>query len=285
VKKYAVLLVVLLFIVPLSCCIGDEPRIIEISYGDIDPEYDVFEVYSPQVHDTFTVYVMMPKDYDSDHSYDVVYLLDGDWYFDDTYRIDGNGVSGIVCTLCERDVIEDVILVGVGYPVGNQRGRDFAQHPDLFYRFIKYELTDVLESRYLIDDMRSRTLIGHSSAGFFSFYVLFKGDHFFDAYVAVSTPFYDASRLLFSDELSFYNRFGDERLDLRLFMAVGGDEEDRFTSAHDDMVARLEAKDYDGMALEHRIYYGRNHTSVVFDAFLDGLAWTLAGVDDVVIIE
>ena len=50
------------------------------------------------------------------------------------------------------------------------------------------------------------------------------------------------------------------------------------------MASRIDAKGYQDLELEHRIYYGENHTSVVFDAFLGGLAWTLSGKDDVVLI-
>jgi predicted alpha/beta superfamily hydrolase len=276
-------MLLILIAVPLSCCIDEGPTVVEMTYEEIEPAYDIVEVGSMYVSDTFRVYVMVPEGLDKARPYDMVYLLDGDWYFDDTYRIDGHGVSGIICNLGEQGVIGPTVLVGIGYPVGNQRGRDFSQRPYDFYRFIKYELSSFLDDAYGLDTPRSSTLVGHSSAGFFTFHVLFTGEHHFDNYVAVSTPFYEVNKVLLSDELSFYNRFKDASMGYRLFMAVGGAETERFTASHDDMAARLRVKDYEGIAIDNRVYPGKDHMTVVFDAFLDGLAWVLSDVDDVVL--
>jgi len=193
-----------------------------MAYDTEVPEYSTDIVYSEYVSDYFKIYLRLPESYDQGKSYPILYLLDGDWYFEDTNMIDYNGVSGIVYNLERNNIIPECILIGIGYTEGNKRGRDFSQYPDNFYKFIKYELSEYLNFEYGLDMGGEKTLMGHSSGGYFSFYILFKGEQYFNNYISVSTPFYDANKLLILKEMSFYNRQKTTQGTIRLFMAVGG---------------------------------------------------------------
>ncbi|HPR42389.1 MAG TPA: alpha/beta hydrolase-fold protein [Candidatus Methanofastidiosa archaeon] len=287
IPTFSIIALIMLLLVPLSCCIDEGPDVRELEYVNDEGDYFIYELYSNEVSDEFKIYVRVPESFDPNNKYPIVYLLDADWFFDDSYRIDNNGVRGMVYNLENGGIMPPTVLVGIGYAESNERARDFGQYPENFYYFLKYEISDFLEDEIGLDLDSEKTLIGYSSAGLFSFYALFRGDLYFDNYVMVSSPIYSplygVEKALLSDELSFYNRFRDTFLDIKIFMAVGGDEEERFTSSHEDMVSRINAKEYKGLSLEDRIYYGKNHTSIVFDAFIDALAWLFSDIDDIII--
>jgi predicted alpha/beta superfamily hydrolase len=221
----------------------------------------------------YLLYVSVPEGYDGTQLYPVVVLLDGDWYFDRSYRIPDDGVRGIVYNLSSLGLMPDAVLVGIGYPNGNERGRDFAQYPDTFYNVITEEMLPVLESQYPIDPSAPRTIMGHSSGGYFVLYSLFKHRDDFQNYVVASAPIYDNNKLLLSKELSFYNKVKDAPVGYSLYLCVGGLEEQRFTDSYADLSARLAAKQYEGFRICTVKYPPHNHLSIVYPAFTDGLVW------------
>jgi len=280
-KSRALTFVIVLMIIFSGCIGGENERTVSVDYSIECPLYHSSYHYSAYVGDTYHIYVQLPDSFSEDECYPLVVLLDGDWYFTDSYRIDYCGLAGIVHNLSENDIIPEVILVGIGYDGATERSRDFHQDPSSFYNFLKYELPEILELEHNIHEVSMRSLVGHSSGGFFVLSTMFRGDTFFENYLAVSSPIYTQESVLLSDELSFYNRFRKSELDYRLFLAVGGDEEGRFIESHDDLVGRIRAKEYDVLEMMDRIYYGENHNSVVFDSFLDGLAWLFSDIEDV----
>ncbi len=231
--------------------------------------------YSYAVGDYYNIYVGLPRSYSEDLKYPVIYLLDGDWYFDGSHwRIDRGGVHGIAARLAESGDMPDAIVVGIGYAKENQRGRDFLVSPVHFYRFLKDELIPFIDSTYSTS-LEGRTLIGHSDGGFFTMYALFQydpSDVVFSNFLSISGDFSKVDRYLYTEEISLYRRSQSE-LPVTLYLAVGKDEERRFVESNDEMTEKLTSRNYSGFRFKSIQYYGLHHGSVVAPAVEDGLKW------------
>jgi enterochelin esterase-like enzyme len=77
------------------------------------------------------------------------------------------------------NVIEEVILVSVGYPHDYDytkiRVRDLVEKPDDYLHFICDNLMPYLVEQYSVDK-QLLTLTGHSYSGYWAFYSLFHSD-------------------------------------------------------------------------------------------------------------
>jgi predicted alpha/beta superfamily hydrolase len=232
--------------------------------------------YSRTVQDNFTIYVGLPSNYDPESSdqYHTIYLLDGDWYFDGSHwRRPDNGVKGIVRTLSYQGLMPESIVVGIGYPEENNRGRDFLQDYNSFYAFLKNELIPFIDENYNTD-VTGRTLIGHSDGAFFTLHAFFqcgKPDNPFTNFIAVSGDFTKVNDVLFAEEMALHQR--SSVVPASLYMAVGGQEEERFITSNRQMAEILGKRDYTDFRVIFKEYYGLNHGSIVSVAFQDGLLW------------
>ena len=145
---------------------------------------------SPRVGNAFQIYVHLPDNYDTntDTHYPVVFLLDGDWYFNGVNRMPG-GVVGIVSSLAETGDMPPAILVGIGYAGANERGRDFVVSPRDFQAFVVGDLIPTIDERYRTVPT-NRTLMGHSDGGYSSVHTLLRfmdsDEPPFAKYVAIS---------------------------------------------------------------------------------------------------
>ncbi len=232
--------------------------------------------YSHAVQDNFTIYVGLPRNYDPEGSdqYHTMYLLDGDWYFDGSHwRMPDNGVKGIVRTLSYNKLIPESIVVGIGYPEENNRGRDFLQNYNNFYAFLKNELIPFIDENYNTD-VTGRTLIGHSDGAFFTLHAFFqcgKPDNPFTNFIAISGDFTKVNDVLFAEEMALHQR--SKVVPASLYMAVGGQEEERFISSNRQMAEILEKRDYKDFRITFKEYYGLDHGTIVSFAIQDGLLW------------
>jgi hypothetical protein len=150
-----------------------------------------FRMYSRNVHDSFSIFVRLPENYDRSKKYPVIFLLDANFYF--------SRVSDSI----ERMSMQP-ILVGIGYKdfavMDSLRERDYTYPPMFkvvsnitgggkqFYSFLAEELINQVTSRYSISDQRC--LMGHSLGGYFVLYALYRdlqeGNNVFSNYCAVS---------------------------------------------------------------------------------------------------
>ena len=261
-------------ITPLTLCRpiydGDKPR-------DVPGLF-----YSSAVGDTYRIYLSLPAGYEPEtaEGYPVVYLLDGDWYFDGSNpRIGGQGAMGIAAALSKQGLIPPVILVGIGYPQGSLRGRDFLWDYSRFYAFLTGELIPIVDERLNTSLAAGRTLIGHSDGGFFTFYAFSRskqssGDEPFSKFIAISGDFTKRSGSMFRREASLYDRIkADGVLNVSLYMAVGGREEERFVDSNREMAEMLGSRNYAGFKFKSMVYSSLNHGNVVRPAIWDGLKW------------
>jgi len=173
------------------------------------PDEDVeslpaFVYSSDRVGDRFHIFVDLPKGYehDVDKRYPILFLLDGNAYFDHVKNAVAAYADG-------HNHLATPIVIGVGYEnaylMDSLRVRDYTYPQalvadsfatsggaDRFYSFITEELIPHIDSCYRTDTT-SRTLMGHSFGGYFTLYALLRDclakDHQhpgFDNYISAS---------------------------------------------------------------------------------------------------
>ena len=235
--------------------------------------------HSPRVGDDFQIYVHLPDDYDTDTNthYPVVFLLDGDWYFNGGNRMPG-GVVGIVSSLVETGDMPPAILVGIGYSGANERGRDFLVSPRNFQAFLVGDLIPTIDERYRTVPT-DRTLMGHSDGGYSSVHTLLRfmdsDDPPFTKYVAISGR-YNKGTLIWDAEERLSRRSETGGVPTALYLGVGGMEEHGFELSNRSLADVLTERDYEYLEFKMRIYGNSHHGNVIPRAFTDGLKWVFA---------
>ncbi len=244
------------------------------------PRRSTFEFYSDHVADRYMIYLSLPEGYDPQHprGYSTIYLLDGDWYFDDSsWRIGDGGVEGIVTSLTRGGQIPKSIVVGIGYVDKNQRGRDFLWQPERFYAFLTEELIPFIDAEYRTKAGSGRTLIGHSDGGYFTLYAFCQYEHGtnpFGRFIAVSGDFTKNDWFILREEGKLNRQIGDGGvIEGSLYMAVGDQEETRFVTSNQDLARRLESRGYQDLRFRSKTYRSEDHASVVTPAIWSGLLW------------
>ena len=106
---------------------------------------------------------------------------------------------------------------------------DAGGHAEQFYRFLAEELRPVLLGAYPIDPKR-QTLWGHSLGGLFVLGVLFNHPESFNAYVASSPSIWWDNRSVLKQEAAFAAKEAKSKAPLRVFICVGGKEQDPYTA-------------------------------------------------------
>lgn len=244
--------------------------------------------YSNYLNGSRYIQLILPNDYDSTDTkkYHTIYLLDSNWYLDGSSgRIDNGGLNGVIEGLVNNEIIDDVIIVGIcnyNEYIHSTRGIDFHSEKTInFYNFITQDLIPTIDSRYNTSTYdNNRTLIGHSSAGYFTMYSFFKYDTInynpFHNFVCLSGDFYKEISNLFLEEGSFADKIGTgNEVKMSLFLAVGSEEEERFLSSYTKMKDSLISRQFEHFKIEGKIYEDHGHSSFLSEAFLDGLTFVL----------
>ncbi len=246
--------------------------------------------YSHNVDDNYQIYVALPSNYNPSDSkrYPVIYLLDGDWYFDGSHwRISDGGVKGIISRYADAGDMPEAILVAIGYPTKNYRERDYLYPADTwfvmnsgggmkFYSFIKDELIPKVEANFKTNITYGRTIIGHSYGSYFSLFSLFESElnniSLFKNFLIVSpTTFYYNEYLLNQEYTLFEKTNGSLAINIRI--SVGGDELSILVESYERLKTRLLERNYTGMHFDFQLYENKHHRSVVEPSFNDGLKW------------
>jgi hypothetical protein len=146
---------------------------------------------SVELNQTRTLKIFIPESYEKDQSrlYPLAILFDGDFLFD-VY-------TGNATLFAQRDKAPEQIIVGILQNKNKERYKDCeydkingmpTQESDLFYRFVRMELLDYLESNYRLSPFR--TLIGSTLTANFVNYFVVENEIAFDAFVCIN-PYYN----------------------------------------------------------------------------------------------
>lgn len=236
-------------------------------------------LYSQNVQDSFYVYIKLPKYYseETDKTYPVIYLLDGDIAFPIAWSV--------VRYLQFGRYVPDVIIVGIGYggllyssklskrerdySISVIEGRSESGGANKFLNFMKYELTPYLESNFRIDNS-SKTIYGHSFGGLFTLYTFFSEPQLFSNYIASSPyTYFNVEELLSLEE---ENRSKIDEANCKLFISYGAAEDfDKYVNPINKIVERLKQRDSSYINLNFRIFEEGVHFSTPSEAMAYGL--------------
>jgi predicted alpha/beta superfamily hydrolase len=127
---------------------------------------------------------------------------------------------------------------------------------DKFLAFIRDELIPFIESNYRVSST-DRALHGTSSGGLFTLYALFQHPELFQRYFAGSPSIQWDETYMFNLENNFADSHND--LPVRLFMCVGGLEEEYYINNIKKMTQLLLSRNYPNLELETLVFDNETH--------------------------
>lgn len=236
---------------------------------------EVFE--SNVVGDSYQLDLYLPGDYNPSEPYPVIFLLDGNWYFED--------FTNELVELVEDKAIPSSILVSIGYLDGHEekRFRDytFPADPeydwatgkaDLFSQFLEQELIPKIKNEYATDKTQY-VLMGHSLGGFNTLYNLFQATSSFNGFVAVSASIWWRNAYLFSlEEMQLEKEPG---INTKVHISFGGDEPPSMTILNEEMVERLQTQMSSDFRIDSKTFKGASHSQVAMPGFVEGIQFVL----------
>jgi hypothetical protein len=182
-------------------------------------------IYSKILNENRDIYIQLPESYtaDSEETYPVVYILDGDVLLPTVVNVHDYYSGGFMpemiivgisnSTNRTRDLTTSKITSRRGMPYNEENGE-----ADNFLEFIETELIPYIEGKYPVTNYR--TLIGHSYAGLFTIYTLLNQPELFANYISIDPSLdWDDQKIVKQAESIFLkNNFKGKGL----FMSLGG---------------------------------------------------------------
>jgi len=246
------------------------------------PRTEVETLLSSVSRHYYRISIALPLTYsqDSEKTYPVVYLLDGNMWF---------GMATEISRVLnfDREELPELIIVGIGYatddpsevkdlrlqdltPTQTEAGTGKAEE---FLRFIQKDLIPYVDANYRTEPT-DRTIVGQSLAGLFSLYALFHAPETFNRYVVSSPSLWWDDRVAFEYEEEFAREHSG--LPVKLFLSVGELEEQEWpgigmVSNVQDLHKKLEDRNYAGLEMQMVILEDETHSSVFPGAFTKGL--------------
>ena len=253
----------------------------------IQPGVEVRQMHSQVLDQGMQLFIKLPWGYErSDMSYLVLYCLDANRSFP---------LYSTISIIAETPGFNarEIIIVGIGYQVDEDRLRGLAQWAawrtrDLtpersdeidtfwqerlsplmggeeiqihsggaqnFLQSIKEEIIPFIESNYRAAS-KERGLAGYSYGGLFTLYTLFNETDLFARYFAGSPTIVDK---LFQDEENFALGHGDMKA--RLLLTAGSQETELLESLR-RMVASLQSRMYPGLEVQTHVFEDESHVS------------------------
>jgi predicted alpha/beta superfamily hydrolase len=251
------------------------------------PHAEAFEI-SSTAGSVYRISVGFPRTYRAtDRTYPVLYLLDADYCFSTVLEISRNRAS-----VAE---IGEIVVVGIGYPLGTDLGTYAARRiydfstPDwdpttrLFrefessmaalgqslrtggahemLEFVTEELQPIIHDRYRCE-RTEQGLFGWSASGNFLAHVLLRRPEAFSKYIAASPAFFigDGNAFRLEEEYAA----GHDDLPVTLYLAAGSDETTQFArfpivSDTARMAETLTRREYPGLRLTAEFLPGKTH--------------------------
>lgn len=235
-------------------------------------------IESKILNETRGLQVILPKDYKpgSNEKFEVVYILDGEWYHElvpFTYNF-AESAHYIPKSM--------FVLIRNRYRDGvNLRGRDFSPTKipedslsggaDRFYDFLTKEVVPYIESKYPVK--KQRTLVGSSFSGLFGVYAFEKDPAFFQSFVT-SDPslFYDNNYTLRIAEKTLSHL--PEGAGTLFIGCLESTSRNMGSWGFDSILKKSAPKNLHWKVIQ---YPGESHYSVQLKAFYDGFRFSHEG--------
>ena len=220
----------------------------------------------------YQLYISFPASYSLKDtiSYPVLYVLDGKPMFS---IIDGTRVN-----LDFENKIEDVIIIGIGSGLDEQSwqvNRTFEYTPsqdsnvklqsggaELFLECIKTEIIPFVDNHYKTNS--DNGILGHSLGGLFVSYCFLNATDSFSRY-GISSPslMWKDNEILNQAELLFAKNISWDIPFTKMFISVGGEEEQEMVSGMIKFSTLLIDRNYKNLELSRNTFDNETHLSVI----------------------
>jgi len=279
VKKSLVFYILLIFV-----SIGTFAQQIDKSYynnSQVVPNYTEMKVIESKIiNDNYYLYIKLPKNYnETNKSYPVIYLLDGDIAFTMAWSA--------VRYLQFGKHLPDVIIVGIGYgsllssDEENMRERDYTISKidgkensgggENFLKFMKTELIPFVDSEYRTNP-DDRILNGYSYGGLLTMYAFLNEHDLFSGYIAGSPYLYndgeDLQKLLNEKSEIIKNS------KTKLFISYGSLEDEKiYKNPIIEIIQSLDKVNFDQNNIKKQEFIGGSHFTCPSEAMVYGLKY------------
>ncbi|KEK21959.1 alpha/beta hydrolase [Bacillus gaemokensis] len=241
-----------------------------------------WKMYSKTGNREYQIYISKPKQPAPSSGYPVIYVLDGNAFFQ-TFQ----EAIKIQSVRAEKTGVAPSIIVGIGYPIegafaASERCYDFTPtSPSVdapptpngkpwpksgganeFLTFIQDELKPQIEKNFKVDKER-QTIFGHSLGGLFALHVLFTNINAFQNYFISSPSIWWNNQSVLEKEVGFINEFGKANTEIGVFLTVGSLEREHMVLDTNALSERLLNLQHNKFRFEFYEAEGENHASVV----------------------
>ncbi|SIT11694.1 hypothetical protein SAMN05421766_11126 [Zobellia uliginosa] len=241
---------------------------------DIIGVTEEFILQSNIIDDSYPIYVYLPENYSHNSYNQLIIGLDGDTRF--------NTIASLISDKTQNGSMPPSILISIGN--NKNRNRDYTptsyEHgtggANNFYRFIKEELIPELESRYSVDPLNNKTLIGHSFGGLFTQYIMAQNrqDNPFDKFIASGTSYWYDSGVIFEYEQNYANENND--LDVTFYNGMGTLEGGVMLASFKEMNERIDNRNYRNFKHKNELIEKSGHTGSAHTIFKKGLDYVFS---------
>jgi predicted alpha/beta superfamily hydrolase len=232
-------------------------------------------IFSSSLHETRKIEVILPKNYDVKikDSYDVLYVLDGEWYTEllpNAYNFAKSAgyVPSTIIVLIPNTYIKGII----------QRNRDFEpfdKRNDIgyasFLSFIEKELFVFIDKKYPNNGKRS--LLGSSLGGLFTVYTFLTNPDIFQAYLACDPNLDWNEEYLSKLAVKRLPEFKNKK---RILFIATNDYSFKANGGYNFKKA-LAAKAPKSLQWQVNAYQNETHYSLQYKAFYDALRYNYSG--------
>jgi len=241
-----------------------------------------FTLKSDFSNEPFSFFVRLPKNYSKSiqQTYPVIYVLDGNAYFDQV----ANSADSYVK---KKKISADPIVVGIGYQnayvMDSLRNRDYtfpdalpadsfkiSGQGDKFYNLIKTKLVTYIDSAYRTDKS-NRTIMGHSLGGYFVLYALnqnLSGSLVFNNFIAASPSIYYHDNYL-AKEISRSQIYMRNMENIKLYLTIG--ELEVLENQTSDFKIFLKILTDKQINVQTEVYKGLEHMGTAIPTFESGI--------------
>jgi hypothetical protein len=241
-----------------------------------------FSITSKYVEgEDYIIQVALPIGYsDTQKSYPVLYVLDGDKSFGMTKEISD--------WLMWSKEIMDIIVVGITYGKGTniwweKRARDYSHAMDTligknfknqggadnFLKFIRNELFYEISKNYRTNQ-DSSAIMGISLGGLLGTYALFTHSDMFKGYIIIAPGLFWNDKSILKIENEYFNNH--KELNKLVYMAYGSlDYPNLVVNPTNELIQTIQMRNYKGIKFVPQIFEGETHISVYGTALTHGL--------------
>ena len=264
----------------------------------LQPGVEVRDLHSHILNQELRLYIKLPWRYAQNNtSYPVLFSLDGNRSFP---------LYSTMSLIYETPGTDspEILIVGVGYKVDNERIKGLAQWAvwrtrdltpeyredinqslskvistvsgaeeldirsggaSLYLQSLREEIIPFIEKNYRVSSM-DRGLAGYSYGGLFVLYTLFHHSELFTRYFAGSPSLLE---VVFEYEDIYASKHNDLRA--RLFITAG-EHESELVESLKQLTGRLGARNYAGLEIQTHVFEGEGHRSAYAAAISRALA-------------